>query len=140
MSDWETKDWGRTRCTLKGDLGSLHELEVIEGGYCSVHYHRQRANRFIVKSGSIAVVSFYAWNIERMILTAGNVLDIPSHVVHQFQVISEGKVFEHYYRDGGKVRNDDIVRLCKGGFCPVEDLDKLAETILLSHVNRETVE
>ena len=132
LGEWEVKPaWGRTRCTHDSPLYSRHELEVEAGGTCSVHYHRHRGNRFFVVSGSIAVVEYFAWEAERTILTAGNTLDVPALVVHQFQVIQSGACVEEYWPDRGPVRNDDIVRLCEGRRWKVEELaDAPAELLM----------
>jgi len=135
MTDWQGKFWGRTRCVCDTDLYSQHELELKAGGYCSIHYHESRANRFFIHSGRIAVVTFHAWAIDRKILTSGNALDVRAGVVHQFQVLEDGEMVEEYYPDGGPVRNDDIVRLCQGGVNKVEFLDDLAHRLMRQHGN-----
>jgi len=135
MSSWEDKFWGRTRCLHESDLHSLHELELKAGGYCSIHYHEDRANRFIVRSGIIAIVTFHAWKIDRKILTNGNTLDVRSGIVHQFQVLEDGEAIEEYFPDGSSVRNDDIIRLCQGGMSKVEHLDDLAHRLMRQYGN-----
>lgn len=123
---WIEKVWGRTRCVYESDVFSGHELEVKQCGYCSVHYHANRANRFIVNQGVIAVVTFHAWKIKRTILTVGKTFDVPSLVPHQFQVIQSGRIREEYWSDcGGDVDKHDIVRLTQGGI--VDDLEELKE-------------
>lgn len=131
------KAWGTTECLISGPLYSRHRLAVKTGGYSSVHYHVDRANRFIVESGSIAVAVFYAWRVERHVLTVDNTLDVSSLVPHQFQVLEDGIVVEEYWPDrGGSVREDDIVRLCKGGSdCPSE-IEGLAEWLIWNEVQK----
>lgn len=129
MNDWQTKVWGRTRLNFGGDYFQRHELVIESGGYCSVHYHKQRANRFTIVSGSIAIVQFWAWKTERIVLTQDQTFDIPSLVVHQFQVLQDGKILEDYWPDrGGKVRLSDIVRLSQGGKVKVDDLEHLYDS------------
>jgi mannose-6-phosphate isomerase-like protein (cupin superfamily) len=129
---WVTKCWGSTRCIYESSQFSGHELQVKAGGYCSVHYHEQRANRFIVDSGVIAVVEFYAWWAKRRILTSGKTHDVPSLVPHQFQVLQDGKIREEYWADrGGTVTQDDIVRLIDGDVIGnIEDFPELAEYLI----------
>ena len=116
---WQTKVWGRTRCTVESPVFLRHELEVEKGGYCSVHYHNSRANRFHVLSGQVAVVQFFGWTTKRTILgadarTLENTCYVSSRVPHMFQVIESGKVIEDYWPDrGGNASNDDIVRLTR---------------------------
>lgn len=148
IETWTTKVWGSTRCVYESSKFSGHELKVNAGGYCSVHYHEQRANRFIVDSGVIAVVEFYAWEIDRRILTKGQTADVPSLIPHQFQVIQTGVVREEYWADrGGEVRQDDIARLTdwkgdvvEGGTVDdVEQLQTLAqETMRIQCLRQDT--
>lgn len=114
-SEWEKKVWGRTRCLIKRPHYQLHQLEV-EAGFCSVHYHKQRANRFIVESGCIVVRHYFGEQSDNYCLSAGQEHDVPSLVVHRFRVIEPGTVFEEYWPDrGGEIETDDIVRIRLGG-------------------------
>lgn len=116
MSGWEEKAWGRTRTVIHTDLYSRHELEVVAGGYCSVHWHEHRANRFLVLEGAVLVIELYGWHERPTLLTADNVLEVSSLVPHQFQVIESGRIIEEYWPDrGGRVDLGDIVRLTRGG-------------------------
>lgn len=129
------KVWGSTECLFSGPLYSRHRLEVLPGGYSSIHYHVQRANRFHVESGTIAVVVFRGWRYERVILTQDTCYDVPSLVPHQFQCIEGGTLFEDYWPDrGGQVREDDIVRLTVGGYAPIDELPGLIEVLLASEI------
>lgn len=125
MDTWVTKIWGRTRELVDSPFYSKHELEVVVGGFCSIHYHRWRANRFTVVSGEIEVVEFYGPQLVRVRLGPENTYDVPSLVPHMFIVYRSGVVFEEYYSDrGGQVRRDDIVRLIEGSR---RDPDQLSE-------------
>jgi len=120
--NWEIKVWGKTRITLERPTFQEHELLTNAGGYCSVHYHRRRANSFIVLRGEIAVVLFRAFTWERHHLTSKNAtfanpFIVPSQVTHRFEVLSSGQVIEQYWPDRGhqSIETDDIVRLSEGG-------------------------
>lgn len=133
---WEQKVWGKTRCVYDSDVFSGHQLIVDQGGYCSVHYHQQRANRFIVESGKIGVVIYRAWDISVEILDAGERFDVPSLIVHQFLVYESGVVREDYWADrGGVVSKEDIVRLRVGAkVASLNELWRVPERILRSEV------
>lgn len=123
--EWTRKVWGRTRELIDSPFYSKHELEVEAGGFCSLHYHRHRANRFLVVSGEIEVVEVFGPQVVRTRLGPENTYDVPSLVPHMFIVYRSGVVFEEYFSDrGGQVRRDDIVRLVEGSRY---DLDKLSE-------------
>ncbi len=114
---WTEKPWGRTRELSRSTSWSRHELQVEPRGFCSIHYHQHQANRFLVHSGKIAVLLFFAGKTERFVLAASDQLDVPSLIVHQFHVIEGGTVVEEYWPDrGGKLSAGDIIRLTASGW------------------------
>ncbi len=115
-SSWVDKVWGETRCLLQSPHYSIYELQVKERGFCSFHYHMNRANRFIVKSGMVRIVWCYGWLIKGITLTDGQSVEVHSLIPHQFQVVEDGVMLEEYFPDrGGTIHNDDIERLTTGG-------------------------
>jgi len=134
--NWINKCWGKTRCLLDSSEFSQHELILKSKSYCSLHYHNHRANRFIVTSGLINVVTFIGPEQYIHVLREGDRLDVPSLVLHMFIVLEDGSMLEEYYPDRlvnnkiAEVNQDDIVRLVEGGVmhhCNVSEL--LAELI-----------
>lgn len=122
---WTTKVWGRTKELVDSPFYSKHELEIEAGGYCSLHFHKHRANRFVVVSGLIEIVEMFGPFITRTNLGPENTYDVPSLVPHMFIVHKTGAMFEEYYADRNeKVRRDDIVRLIEGG---KHDSNRLSE-------------
>ena len=117
---WETKAWGRTRPTDSAPgLFSNHELEILAGGFCSLHYHEQRANQFYIIEGTLRIVEVYGWDVRVRTLRNGDRYTIPSLVTHQFQAITAVKCEERYFADrNGIVVDTDIIRLTIGGICP----------------------
>lgn len=117
LNRWKQKCWGRTRCIINTDFYSKHELELVEGGYCSFHYHKSRCNRFRVVEGAVKVVWAFGWRVCHITLRSTDYLafDIPPNIPHQFQVIESGKMIEEYFSiECGRVRDGDIVRLSEG--------------------------
>lgn len=109
------KHWGWTT-EIRPDL---HFLELEAGGYSSVHAHRARANLFAVHSGIVLIRLWWGTHEETVTLGAGEVFEVPSLVLHQFEVVEAGTMTELYYADrGGTVRSDDIVRFGEGGKKP----------------------
>jgi len=124
MTDWVDKCWGKTRELVDSPFYSKHELELIAGGYCSIHYHRERANRFIIQSGTVEIVEFFGPRFNRHLLGPDNTYDVASLVPHMFIVHKNGMMLEEYFPDrGGVVDRGDIIRLIEGG--KVEDLAEL---------------
>lgn len=124
--EWFYKIWGQTRELVNSQFYSKHELLVNAGGYCSIHFHRQRANRFLVVSGQIEIVEFFGPFLSRTRLGPENTYDVPSLIPHMFIVYESGKLIEEYYADrGGQVHCDDIVRLTEGGKLDITQLGEL---------------
>lgn len=122
---WVDKVWGRTKELEDSPVYSRHELEVVAGGYCSLHFHRHRSNRFLITAGLVEIVEFFGPFVVRTRLGPENIYDVPSLVPHMFIVYESGAMLEEYFSDrGGRVCRDDIVRLVEGGKI---DVSKLAE-------------
>lgn len=112
----ETKIWGETRCLLFDRQFARFRLRCRAGGYSSFHYHLQRANRFRVIAGELWVWEVYGSQVTTHRLTDGQILEIPSLVVHAFGAAQHSTVIEDYWPDrGGSVLFEDIARLSVGG-------------------------
>lgn len=122
MTGWENKIWGRTRCTVSFEYYSRHELEIVKAGFCSFHYHQFRANRFIVQSGHLRVVTVIGFTAKGYTIGPGESIDVASLVAHQFQAITPVVCVEEYWGDrGGRVIDADIVRFTTGGIAEGEE-------------------
>lgn len=116
MSEWTDKCWGKTREVVDSPFYSKHELQLLAGGYCSIHYHLARANRFIIQTGTVEIVEFFGPKFNRLLLGPDNTYDVASLVPHMFIVHKDGTMLEEYFPDrGGIVDRTDIVRLIEGG-------------------------
>ena len=132
---WVDKIWGRTRELINSPFYSRSELDVIAGGYCSLHYHRSRANRFLVGTARIRVIMMYGPKVDVCDLGPDNLLDVPSLVPHMFCVYAAGSVIEEYYPDrGGVVEQNDIIRLYEGGWLAMDLLGGLPQVLFTDSV------
>lgn len=128
MNEWANKFWGETREIIHTPYYAKHELKLIKGGYCSLHYHRQRANRFIVKSGKVEIITWFGPIYQSQIIGPDNTIVVASLVAHLFFVHADSEMDEEYYPDrGGEVTRDDIVRLMEGG--NIEEGKSIIDTI-----------
>jgi len=136
MEGYERKAWGWTKPVVVKDVFQEHNLVVEAGGYCSVHWHEHRANKFIVHSGRIAVVVFNGWTWKRRVLTSGDIMNVPSKVVHRFEVYQDGKVTEEYWPDRSEttISTDDIVRIVVGGKLDVNPTINAFDEIIHQHI------
>jgi mannose-6-phosphate isomerase-like protein (cupin superfamily) len=53
------RPWGKWTRLYADEQVELRLLEVVEGGYCTLHYHEHQANVFFVLQGKL-LVQFYA--------------------------------------------------------------------------------
>lgn len=127
--EYQTKVWGKTREVTHTKSYSKHELILEENTYCSLHYHKHRANKFIIVKGVVTIIEMYGPQVHKFVLDANsqNIYhDVPSLVPHMFVVNQAGLMIEEYYPDrGGKVENDDIIRIVEGGTMSSSELHKL---------------
>jgi mannose-6-phosphate isomerase-like protein (cupin superfamily) len=122
---WENKVWGRTRIDYLSGMEMGHSLEVVEGHVCSMHIHENRDNTFVVDSGVIRVVYIKGMQVFSKTIGDGcekNRLFIPPWQVHQFQVLSSGKLREYYTSYRKNLDPNDIVRFSTGCAVPIERL------------------
>ena len=116
MSDWVDKCWGKTREIVDSPFYSKHELKIEAGGYCSLHFHIERANRFIIQSGLVEIIEMFGPQVRKTLLGPDNTYDVASLVPHMFAVRKSGTMIEEYFADrGGTVRRNDITRIVEGG-------------------------
>lgn len=117
MSDgWVEKCWGKTLEVVDSPFYSKHELKIDAGGYCSLHFHMERANRFIVQSGLVEIIEMFGPQVRRTLLGPDNTYDVASLVPHMFAIRKTGSMIEEYFADrGGTVRRNDIIRIVEGG-------------------------
>ena len=114
----ELKVWGKTWPVITSTIYSRIMLITRAGGFCSLHYHRERANRFSVESGAIYVFQHTAAQAVAKVLNPGDQLTVLPMTLHSFGVLKSGIVIEEYVPPGGlsgpPVRIDDIQRLSQG--------------------------
>lgn len=132
MSEWTEKCWGKTKELVDSPFYSKHELEIVAPSHCSLHYHEERANRFIVVSGLVEIIEMFGPTAKRTLLGPDNTYDVASLVPHMFVVHKDGRMFEEYFADrGGEVRRNDIIRIVEGSkLASMDDIAKLPFSIL----------
>ena len=113
----DNKIWGFTELMFGTSRYSKHFLTINENSFCSLHYHKRRANEFHILSGKLEILVFYGPMFEKHILTSGNKLSIPSHVPHIFFAHEKTTATEEYFSDRGDyiIEDSDIIRILPGG-------------------------
>jgi len=109
------KLWGIQQFRLHDTLINVDYIEVVPGGYCSVHLHKNKANIFIVKEGSMEIFEFSPGMavIRAGKIEAGESATVQAGVLHQFWSPHGCIAQEVYYgtADEPLVVHEDIVRL-----------------------------
>lgn len=109
------KVWGWTQHIFLSDEVEICRAHIIEGGYCSKHYHKNKTNRFHVLNGVLEIIVYRNGQEEHMTMTTGMTLDIQPKVQHKMVCHEECDFIEIYWSDNDKLRFDDIIREDEGG-------------------------
>lgn len=49
------RPWGRWTRLYQDEQVELRKLEIVEGGYCTLHYHTGQSNTFYVVAGTLVI-------------------------------------------------------------------------------------
>lgn len=107
------KIWGDTSCIVKHPTFSVHHIKVMPETWCSVHKHTHRVNSFYVLRGRLTVRSWIHETPHDVVLNAGESLDVPPGMFHQFRSDIGAEVLEVYFPI--LPDDDDITRITEGG-------------------------
>lgn len=118
------KDWGWSEMLHESGVHQASRIDVREGGFCSVHLHRQKWNGFTVVRGRMLIE---VWRPGEMghpipdtavLLSPGDYYSVAPGVLHRFVCDVATCAIETYWpgpRVGDQVNEDDIVRFSSGG-------------------------
>lgn len=138
----ETKVWGWVKILHQTETSLVNLLHCSTGFVCSHHWHKWRANRFFLINGTARISLYDRWasldgnqfdamewskatppdgdmklrQVGYIDVPAGKMFDVPSRVVHRFEILEEADMVEIYWSDRpeGMVWHDDICRLTVG--------------------------
>lgn len=113
------KPWGWSWPRVRNELVEIVDIEVVDGGFCSVHLHERKENIFVVVSGTLAVD---VWNDDGVFFSRHplesrlGVLTVPPGRKHQFTAYGPVRAIEIYRPVAGqRLDPNDIVRFSEGG-------------------------
>jgi tellurite resistance-related uncharacterized protein len=111
----EGKVWGTTIKLYEGNNVEFHKIHAVKGGYCSMHCHQSKYNKFIVEKGALKITEMR--NRENMleditILKLGDEHVVQPGVYHMFEALEDTDAYEVYYVE---LDTNDIHRLNQGG-------------------------
>jgi len=110
MGSRQGKVWGTTQLSFRLNGIEAHLISVKQGGYCSLHYHHTKWNRFLVVSGQLRVTVRSEDMEDITVLNPGDITDIPPLVNHWFEALEDCQAVEFYWceLDPNDIeRNDD---------------------------------
>ncbi len=95
--DKQGKAWGETTMIFNDQRVSMHYLDIKKGGYCSEHKHTNKTNLFYVIEGEL-MIRFWRKgdHTDDTILRAGESMNIPTHIWHQFIGLTDCRCIEIY--------------------------------------------
>ena len=113
MSCKQGKAWGTTEEIFNNGTVAIHLIKIDKGGFCSIHKHQFKSNKFYVLEGNLQL---NIWTQEKeadvTVLWAGEMCEVPPLVDHQFKALTDVKCLE-IYTVGFK--GEDIIRKTVGG-------------------------
>ena len=105
------KGWGEELIIHANENYCVKILTLHRGGECSLHFHTEKEESFLVLEGKVEVELFF--NLERSIVTLeeGESLDIPPFMAHRFKAVVDSKLLEASNQDR---EEEDLIRI-EGG-------------------------
>lgn len=108
------KPWGKKWPVFRSQHCDIWAIDVVAGGYCSIHMHQFKSNYFYVQSGCLNVHFADGCSERIATLRAGDSIDLDRKVPHQFEALGPTVGIEAYY-DKAYCNPSDIYRWSKGG-------------------------
>jgi hypothetical protein len=135
------KTWGTSIRRYIDHHVQVEEINVVRGGYSSIHRHDDKINVFLLASG-IMEVRLYRDDLrpEKIhTLSAGVPLSVMPGTVHQFFALTDCIGHEFYYSVAGMLNAEDIHRYSENGIS-VSVHAPTAATVCCSLCNAVTTE
>jgi quercetin dioxygenase-like cupin family protein len=113
MADYSNifKIWGLRKRLLLTKTAEIDLLHIKKNGFCSLHNHKYKVNKFIVLKGEIKLESEYG----TVLLAKGESFEIRPPLKHRFIALEDSRVIEIAYVESGKIDPNDIIREKQGG-------------------------
>jgi len=91
------KAWGYTTEVFKSQSVEVHVIEIVKGGYCSIHDHK-KVNIFHVISGKLKVKVWMENKlIDETIIGKGETSAVYAGFKHQFEALEDTICLEIYH-------------------------------------------
>ena len=110
------KPWGTSTRVLITDFLQVELIDVVAGGYSSIHRHLFKYNLFAVQSGVLTIKTFRdSIEIHQTDLNSGEYVVAEPNLRHQFHAKIPAKAYEVYWPKEGAIDPDDIERFSSNG-------------------------
>lgn len=107
------KAWGTCTNIFKNSNVQVDMLDIVAGGYCSLHKHRAKFNLFLVLEGDLDVCLYLLEGKENHLLQVGTPrFIINPGIHHNFDSQNGCKAIEISFV---KLNDNDIVRMSESG-------------------------
>ena len=120
MAGCEQKPWGRRKLLLHTSAVHVDELEILPGGFSSIHSHQHKFNLIFVLEGELSITVFD--DPESLPKAIHWLQSSQSHVIaplvwHQFCASTSVRAMEVCWasKSGVAVTDDDIIRRTLNG-------------------------
>ncbi len=120
--EWSKKAWGTMRRLIDSPVLRVEEIQIVRGGFCSVHLHAWQRNLFVVYEGELEI-RYAEWEWvdgsvpladmkPQHILRLGRPHVADANVEHQFLAFTFVRAVEIYVPAGHDLTcsAEDIVR------------------------------
>jgi mannose-6-phosphate isomerase-like protein (cupin superfamily) len=106
------KVWGIRDRAYLSDTCEVDILTLLPYSQCSVHYHKEKLNKFIVIEGEVIVRTGFG----DVTLKKGARLTVNPPLAHQFRTNKKSAILlEIAYTNKNKIKSNDIMRIKQGG-------------------------
>jgi len=91
------KNWGYTTEVFKSQSVEVHVIEIVKGGYCSIHDHK-KMNLFHVISGKLEIEIWVDGKItDKTTIEKGETTAVYAGFEHQFKALEDTICLEIYH-------------------------------------------
>jgi mannose-6-phosphate isomerase-like protein (cupin superfamily) len=138
MVNTTDKPWGKSRRVHIDRFVQVEEVDILPGGFSSVHHHNKKDNVFYVASGELLVSVFHddLTEANRIIMKPGDWMVVPAGQKHQFRAVSDVKAYEVYWLDDplkkGRIEPEDIDRSTQNG---LDELPAMVDAVRIRNLH-----
>ena len=104
------KGWGTEIIIHDNERYCVKKLDIQKGGQCSLHFHKKKEESFLVLEGELQMTMVKNSVTNQINLTAGQSIDIPIEMPHQFKALTRCIVIEASNEDF----EEDLIRIEDG--------------------------